>query len=57
MMIMNLLAVVTPPYIYQYAAALTKKWCYWPKGVPGDFIDAQFEDKEVGDVGMKEERN
>ena len=35
-----------------YEAALVKKWCYWPKGVPGDLVDTHFEDKEVGDVGM-----
>ena len=33
-----------------YAAYLIKKWCYCPKGFPGDLIDTQFEDKEVGDV-------
>ena len=35
-----------------YVAALIKKWHYWMKGVPGDFIDTHFEDKDVGDVGM-----
>ena len=28
-----------------YAAALIKKRSYWPKGVPVDLIDTQFEDK------------
>ena len=37
-----------------YAGALIKKRCYWPKGVPGDRIDTQFEDKEFGDVRMIE---
>ena len=40
-----------------YAGALIKKRCYWPKGFPGDLIDAHFEDKEVNDVGMIEARN
>ena len=31
---------------------MIKKRCYWMEGVPGDQIDTQFEDKEVGDVGM-----
>ena len=35
-----------------YAAALIKNQHYWLKGVSGDLIDAHFEDKEVGDVGM-----
>ena len=40
-----------------HAAALNKKLRYWPKGVTGDLIDNQFEDKEVGDVGMVEARD
>ena len=28
-----------------YVEALTKKRHYWPKVVPGDFIDTPFEDK------------
>ena len=39
-----------------YAAALIKRWRYWPKGVPSDLIDTNFEDKEVSDVGMIESR-
>ena len=37
-----------------YSAALIKKWCYWPRGVPGDLIDNHFENTEVGDVVMIE---
>ena len=37
-----------------YAIDLTKKRRYWPKGVPDDLIDNQFENKEVGNVGMIE---
>ena len=33
-----------------YALYLIKKRRYWPKGVPGDLIDTNFEDNEVGDV-------
>jgi hypothetical protein len=33
-----------------YAAALIKKRRYWPKGVDGDAIAANFADKDVGDV-------
>ena len=39
-----------------YAAALIKKRHYWPKGVPGDLIGTQFEDKEVGYFVMTEAR-
>ena len=35
-----------------YVADLIKKRRYCPKGVPGDLIDTNFEDKEVGDVIM-----
>ena len=41
---------------YVYVAALIKKRHYFLKVVPGDLIDAHFEDKEVGDVRMIEER-
>ena len=34
-----------------------KKRRYCPKGVPGDLIDNQFQEKEVGDVDMLESRN
>ena len=37
-----------------YAAALIKKWKYWPKGVPGDAIDKYFSDKDVTHVDMLE---
>ena len=33
-----------------FAAALIKKWQYWPKHVPGDEIIQHFAEKEVGDV-------
>ena len=39
-----------------YAAALTKKRRYCPKGVLGDLVDTHFEDKEAGDVETKEAR-
>ena len=39
-----------------YKAALIKKRHYWPKGVPDDLIDINFEYKKVGDVGMIEAR-
>ena len=35
-----------------YSEALIKKRCYFPKGGPCEFIDIQFEEKEVIDVGM-----
>ena len=37
-----------------YAAALTKKQKYWPKGVPGDAIDEYFADKDFTHVDMLE---
>ena len=37
-----------------YAGALIKKQCYFPKGVPGDHIDTQFQNKEVSDDNMLE---
>ena len=37
-----------------YESALIKKRCYWPKGVPRELIDTQFQDKEVRDVGIIE---
>ena len=37
-----------------YAAALTKKRKYWPKGVLGDAIDEYFSDKDVTHVYMLE---
>ena len=40
-----------------YVAALIKKRHYWPKVVTIDLIDNQFEDKEVGDVGIIEARS
>ena len=40
-----------------YAAALINKHRYWPKGVPGNLTDANFEDRQVGDVGMIEATN
>ena len=39
-----------------HEAALIKKRRYWLKLVPGDLIYTQSEYKEVGDVGMIEER-
>ena len=33
---------------------LTKKRCYWPKGVPWDLIDNNFGCKEASDVLMIE---
>ena len=39
-----------------YVEALIKNWHYFPKGVPGDLIDTNFEDNEVGDVLMIEAR-
>ena len=41
---------------YFYAVALIKNRRYWLKGVPGDLIDTHFEDKDVGDDLIKEER-
>ena len=35
-----------------YAAALTKKRKYRPKGVPGDAIDEYFTDKDVTHVDI-----
>ena len=35
-----------------YVGSLIKKRCYWPKSVPGDLIDRNFADKEVGGVDM-----
>ena len=35
-----------------YVTALIKKRRYWPKIVPGDHIDTQFEDKEASDFLM-----
>ena len=37
-----------------YAGALIKKQRYFPKGVPGDHIDTQFQNKEVSDDNMLE---
>ena len=37
-----------------YAGALIEKWLYWTKVVPVGLIDAHFEDKEVGYVGILE---
>ena len=37
-----------------YAGALVKKSRYWQKSVPGDPIDRNFSDKEVGGVDMLE---
>ncbi len=31
---------------------LVKKWWYWPKHVPGDFIDAYMRHKELGETLM-----
>jgi hypothetical protein len=31
------------------AAAVIKKWKYWPKHVPGDAMDKKMELKEVGE--------
>ena len=31
-----------------FAAALIKKWRYWPKYIPGDAIITHFGDKEIG---------
>ena len=39
-----------------YARALIKKRCYWKKGVHGGFIYHNFEDKDVGNVGIIEAR-
>ena len=35
-----------------HAAAMIKNRRYWPKLVTGDYIDTNFEDKEVGDIVM-----
>ena len=35
-----------------YEASLIKKEKYWPKGVPGAAIDANFEDKDVNHCEM-----
>lgn len=32
-----------------YAAAVIKKWRYWPKHVPGDEIDEKMKDCEIGE--------
>ena len=37
-----------------YAAALIKKYKYWPKGVPGDAIDQYFSDKYITYMDMLE---
>ena len=37
-----------------YGESLIKKKKYWPKGVPGDAIDAHFEDKDVNHCEMLE---
>ena len=37
-----------------YATALIKKRHYWPKGVPSYLIDTNFENKDVGAVGLIE---
>ena len=39
-----------------YSGALIKKRRYCPKGFPGDLIDNNFQDKEVGYVGTIEEK-
>ena len=33
-----------------YRAALIKKWCYWPVGVPGDQINQDFMKRDVGSI-------
>ena len=33
-----------------YAVAQIKKWRYWPKNVPGDFIIHEFEDYQLGET-------
>ena len=33
-----------------YVGALIKKQRYWPKHVPGDFIEGYFKEKDVGDT-------
>ena len=51
------LPIVLPIYNkYVYVGYLIKNQCYWPKVVTGDLIDSQFQNKEVGDVDMLEER-
>ena len=37
-----------------YSGALIKKRKYWPKGVPGDDIDRNFHNRDVGDVDAME---
>ena len=33
-----------------FAAAQTKKWCYWPKNIPGETIVLHFATKDVGHI-------
>ena len=34
-----------------YGQALNKKrWRYWPKDVPGDYIDEHFKEMELGEA-------
>jgi hypothetical protein len=33
-----------------FASAVIKKWRYWPKYVPGEQIDDQMKEKDIGDV-------
>ena len=40
-----------------HSGYIIKKWCYWPKGVPGDLIDTHFQDKDDGDAETIEEKN
>ena len=35
-----------------YAEDLTKKRCYWLEVVPGEIIDANFQDQDFRDVGI-----
>ena len=37
-----------------YEGDLINKRRYWPKGVPGEFIGTNFQDWDIGDVGMLE---
>ena len=40
-----------------YSEDLIKKRRFWPKGVPGELIGANFEDKQVVDIGIIQARN
>ena len=37
-----------------YDGAIIKNHKYWPKGIPGDEIDRNFHNRDVGGVGVLE---